>query len=178
MENNDTVAVVVHAAHPEGGGLFSVDPGLAVWTWVVFGLLLVVLRRYAWGPMMQTIRERERMMADTVEKARKTSEELAQIGKRQQEMLAATEEQARAIVESGRRAAETAARAIAERAAQEAEVSLERAKEQIHRERERAVEEFGTRAVDLVITASEKLLAEGLNDDAHRRVVERQLEAL
>jgi F-type H+-transporting ATPase subunit b len=177
MNAHDTTTTVSHGVSP-GGALFSFDPGLTIWTWVVFGLLYVVLRKYAWRPMMASVRERERVMAEAAENARRTKEQLDDIARRQQEILREAEEGARRIMVEGRRGADEAARVVARRASEEAESIAQQAREQIERERERAVDEIRKQAVDLVIAATQTLVESNLDDEAHRRIVQRRLEGL
>jgi|AGTN01.1.fsa_nt_gi F0F1-type ATP synthase, subunit b len=114
MNPHDTVTSTVQAEAPahNQGGLFSIDPGLAIWTWVVFALLFIVLRKYAWGPMMDSIKAREKLISDTVENARKTKDELENIAQRQKAMITEAEDQARKIIDEGRKAAEDVAKKL------------------------------------------------------------------
>ncbi len=176
MNPQDTIASV--ARHSSGIGLFSIDPGLAIWTWVIFGLLFIVLRKYAWAPMMESIKSRERLVSDTVENARKTKEELEKIAQRQQAMLLDAEEQARKIIDEGRRAAEEVARKVVDKARSDAQETLEDAREKIALEKENAIEQIKNQTVDLIINTSEKLIEESLNDQTHRKIVEKHLDNL
>ena len=177
MNTNDTLTVAV-SEPPAKHGLFSIEPGLAIWTWVVFGLLLIVLRRYAWKPMMESVKAREKMLADAVENARRTKEELENIARRQEEIIRQAEERAKEIVDSGRAKAEEAAAAIVQRARAEAEKHIEMAREQISIEKERAVADLKNKAVDMIIKTSEKLVETSLDEEKHRSNVRRWLERL
>jgi F-type H+-transporting ATPase subunit b len=177
MSALDTVAVVEHAT--QGGvGLFNIEPGLMIWTWVVFGLVFLILSKFAWKPMMESVKAREKVLADAVENARKTKEELEKIAQQQQEMLRATQEQSRQILEQGRKTADVAAKEIIEKAQKESHNVLERAREQIESEKQRAITEIREQAVDLVLKTSEKLIAEVLDQDKHRTIVRKHLEEL
>lgn len=175
---NDTTSIVEHASDAPGGGLFSIDPGLSIWTWVVFGLLFVILRKFAWKPMMESVEKREKMMAQAVEQAQKTKEELEHIAEKQAEMVREAREEARSIIENGRNAAQNTADRIQEKASAEAQQSLQLAREQIVLEKERALREIREQSVDLIISASEKLISGSLDDEAHRRLVEKNLKEL
>lgn len=173
----DTVAAVAQEASTQGG-LFSFDPGMVIWTWVIFGLLFVVLRKYAWGPLMESVQKREKMMSETVENARRTREELEKISERQKVMMREAEEQAAKLADQSRRQAEDAARRITERAMAQAEKSARSAREQIVHEKEKALGEIRGQTVDLIIRTSEKLIEKSLDDADHRRIVQRELEVL
>jgi F-type H+-transporting ATPase subunit b len=177
MNPLDTVAVVEHATQG-GGGLFNIDPGLMIWTWVVFGILFFILSKFAWKPMMESVKAREKVLADAVENAKKTKDELEKIALRQEEMLKATQEQSRQILEQGRKTADTAARDILEKAQKESHTLVERAREQIESEKQNALTEIREQAVDLVLKTSEKLIAEVLDQEKHRKIVRKHLEEL
>jgi F-type H+-transporting ATPase subunit b len=171
-----TTAVVGHDSANEGGGLFSIDPGLMIWTWVVFGLLLIVLRKFAWKPMMESVEKRETMMAQAVEQAQKTKEELDRIAQKQAEILREAQDEARKIISDGRVAAEATARRIDEEAQAHARKTIDSAREQLTQEKELALREIRQQSVDLIISASEQLIGDALNNEDHRRIVEKHLE--
>jgi F-type H+-transporting ATPase subunit b len=176
MNPLDTLAQVQHTA--SSGGLFDIDPGLSIWTWVVFGALFFILSKYAWKPMMESVKMREKVLSEAVENARRTKEELENIAKRQEQLLNETREQTRAMIEQGRKSADENAKAIVAHASKEASQVLERAREQIETEKQKALIEIRQQAVDLVIQTSEKLIVESLDDEKHRRIVNRHLEEM
>lgn len=179
MNEHETMATVGHEnGSSAGGGLFSIDPGLSIWTWVVFGILYVVLRKFAWKPMMDSVAQREKVLADAVEQAKQTKEELEQIAVKQEAVLKKARDEARKIIDEGRKAASASVETIREHAAEDARRTVEDAKKQIEFEKEQALREIRNSSVDLVIAASEKLMITSLDDDHHRRIVEKQLEKL
>jgi F-type H+-transporting ATPase subunit b len=179
MNGHETTATVGHEnGSSAAGGLFSIDPGLALWTWVVFGILFIVLRKFAWKPMMDSVAQREKVLADAVEQAKQTKEELEQIAVKQETVLRKARDEARKIIDEGRNAASASAETIRERAAEDARRTVDDAKKQIEYEKEQALREIRNSSVDLVIAASEKLMVTALDDDSHRRIVEKQLEEL
>jgi F-type H+-transporting ATPase subunit b len=180
MSTVDTVAMVEHAANSGGGGggLFDIDPGLTIWTWIVFGIVFFILSKFAWKPMMDSIQSREKVLTDAVENARKTKEELENIALRQEQILKETQEQSRLIMEQGRKAADATAREILERAQKESKLLMERAKEQIESEKQRAVTEIREQTVDLILQTTEKLISDVLDKDKHRMIIRKHLEDL
>ncbi|HOK04511.1 MAG TPA: F0F1 ATP synthase subunit B [Victivallales bacterium] len=163
----------------EGGGIFSFEPGLAVWTWVVFALLFFVLSKYAWRPMLEAVRRREQLLKDAVENARKTKEELEKISIRQGEMIKSAEENARKIMEEARSKAEQASKNIIEKAKIEAEDKLNQVVTQIERERNEALSEIKSKAADLATALSEKILKEKLSsEEKQREFIEKEIKNL
>ncbi len=177
MNPQDTTATVVHQSTPNGG-LFSIDPGLSIWTWVIFGLLFIILRKYAWTPMMNSIKARERLVADTIDNARKTREELEKIAEAQKAMIREAQNEASKIIQEGRKNAESTAQLVIDRARKEAQAALDDAKAKIATEKENALKQIKNQTIELVINTSEKLIEESLNDETHRKIVEKHLDNL
>lgn len=177
----DTTAVVEQghgSGSSAGSGLFSIDPGLMIWTWIIFGLLLIILRKFAWKPMMEAVEKREKLISDAVEQAQRTKDELAKIAESQQDMLKKATEEAQKIIDSGKASAEIVARSIHEKALADAKQSLENAREMIVGEKERALREIKEQSVDMIITASEKLIGSALDNEEHKRIVRKHLEEM
>jgi F-type H+-transporting ATPase subunit b len=175
----DTTAVLEHESGASAGsGLFSIDPGLSIWTWVVFAFLFIILRKYAWKPMMDSVEKREKFFSDAVEQANKTKEELEKIAQTQQKMLKKATEEAQIIINSGKADAESTAQTIHEKALTDAKLTLDQAREQIAGEKERVLREIKELSVDLIISASEKLIGATLDSEGHKRIVKKHLEEM
>ncbi len=172
-----SVAETPHGGASPGGGLFSIDPGLTVWTWVVFGLLFFILSRYAWRPMMEAVRKREQTLKDAVDNARRTKEELERISQRQHEMMSEAEDNAKKLMDETRANAEAASKAIMDKASQDAEKTIAAVKDEIERERQRTMSEIKAQAVEMVVSVSEKVLRRNLGDDAaQKEFIRKELE--
>src|SRR6266542_2176390 len=85
-------------------GLTDINVALVVWTTVTFALLIVVLGKFAWGPVLQMIETREKTIADAIESAKRerAEAELIEHARKESEELL---KQARATIEEERRAA-------------------------------------------------------------------------
>src|SRR5689334_17365763 len=77
--------------------LVQPDPGLFIWTIVVFLVLVWLLKRFAWKPMLAALEERRRVIAGAVEDARKAREELDRVQKDSAAILAQARVEAEAI---------------------------------------------------------------------------------
>lgn len=158
--------------------LTDVRPGLIFWTLVTFIILLFVLRRSAWGPILDLVNEREKQIADSIEaakKARKEAEDLIAKAK------AETEDALRNMAKQ-RSEAQAAMDAFKEQQLAEArkkgEEELANARRQIQEEKAKAIAEVKGVAVDLAIQAAEKLLSEKLDDAKHRQLAEQFIDQL
>src|SRR2546425_361768 len=70
-----------------GGGLLTVEGGLVIWTLVVFGLLLYILKRSAWPVLLQAVREREQRLERQLAEAAQAREEAARLLEQQKQAL-------------------------------------------------------------------------------------------
>src|SRR5690349_554526 len=120
-----------HGGEPAANNPFAGDIGNALWTLVIFGLVVVVLGKFAWGPLLKGLQAREEFIRELLEKAR-IERETAEIRLREyEERLASARAEATAIVEEGRRDADAVKRRIEEDAKREADKAIERAKREI-----------------------------------------------
>lgn len=159
-------------AQEAGGAVFSPHAGLVVWTWVVFLLLLFLLGKTAWKPLLRVLEQREKRIQDTLDEARSRSQEAARLLEEHKQILADSHRQAQEIVAQGRKAAERLKEELLDEARREQEQILARARDEIERERERAVEALRREAVDLSLAATARLLRREVDSAENRRLVE------
>ena len=164
---------------PEAGHSSSSQPNilepqapLAIWTVVVFGVLLAILAKFAWGPMMKSLHDREEHIEHTLLETEKARNEAERLMAENQKFLAKAAEQVRALLDEARRGAEETANAIIQKAQAEAEASRERAEREIGNAKDQALSEIFTRTTDLAVAVAGKVLARDLSEADHRRLVE------
>ncbi len=156
--------------------MLDINPGLIIWTTVTFVLLLLVLGKVAWKPLVQALQDREKSIGDALDKAeqaRKESERLLAENKRA--MAAANDETSR-ILKEGRELAEQMKNEIVVKAHTQAKAELERAKEEIQREKESALTEMRGEIAAMAIAAAEKLLDESLDTPKQKKMIDRVLQ--
>ncbi len=164
-------ATLLAADENGGGGLFSVDPGLSIWTIAVFLLVLWVLRRFAWGPILGALDAREAGIRGSIDDATAMRAEAAALLEEHRKQLADARRQAQEIVAEGRSAAERLGREIQDKARQEGDRIVERARAEIEREKDAALAEIRAESVELALAAASRLLRERLTDDKDRALV-------
>lgn len=163
------------AAQPN---ILEFKPSLALATVIVFGLLLLVLWKFAWGPLSKALADRERGQEETLraaEHARSESERLLAEHRVQMDHAA---EQVRALLDQARRSAEATSADIVRKAQAEAEASRDRARREIETARDQALSEIWSRTADLAVTVAGKVLARELDDAEQRRLVEVAMDEL
>ena len=159
-------------------GPLSVEPGLMIWTVVVFVALLLLLRKYAWPAILGAVEARERALEEQLADAERNRAEAARLLAEHQKLLAEGRTAAHGLLAEARAAAEKERALAMEKTRQEQEELLERAHRDINAERERAVTELRREAVDLSLAAASKLIGERLNSENDRRIVQEYLASL
>ena len=161
-----------------GGGLYDINTGLSVWTLIVFGILVFILGKYAWGPILGAVEAREKGIQSALDEAASRNDEAARLLAEHKEQLADARRQANELIAEGKAAGETVRKEIEEKARAEAQTMVERARAEIERERDAAIAELRKESVDLALAAATRLMQENLDQDKDRAIVERYLTEL
>lgn len=161
-----------------GGGLFAVDFGLSIWTIVVFLVVLVILGKYAWGPILKALDSREEGIRSAIDEATEQRNEAATLLEEHKRQLADARRQAQEILAEGREAGQRLRGEIEAKAREESERMLERARGEIQREREQAIEALRRESVDLALAAASTVLRRELDDASDRALVEEYIDTL
>ena len=158
-----------------GGGLYDINTGLSFWTLVVFGILVFLLGKYAWGPILGAVEAREQGIQSALDQAAQRNDEAAKILAEHKEQLADARRQANELIAEGKAAGETVRKEVEEKARAEGQAIVERARAEIERERDLALEALRKESVDLALAAASRLMQENLDQAKDRQLVERYL---
>jgi F-type H+-transporting ATPase subunit b len=167
------------ASEAEGSGSpFSLEPGLIVWTWIVFIALFLVLRRWAWPALVRATEERERRIQKQVEEAERLNAEARRLLDEHKALVAGARAEAQDIVARAKTVAQKERDALLAKGHEEQERLLERARREIAEERDKAVQALRREAVELSIAAASRVVAANLDSEANRRLVTEYLAGL
>jgi len=161
-----------------GGGLFDINAGLSVWTLVVFFGLLLILSKYAWGPILAAVDAREKGIKGALDEAAERNAEAADLLEQHRAQLADARRQANELIAEGKAAGEKVRKDIEEKARSEGQAIVERARAEIERERDEALEVLRKESVDLALAAASRLMVENFDQAKDRELVERYLAEL
>jgi F-type H+-transporting ATPase subunit b len=171
------VVALIQQEHASRGPL-DVEPGLMIWTVVVFVALLLILRKFAWPALLGAVEARERALEEQLAEAERNRAEAARLLAQHEKLIAEGRASAQALLAEARAAAEKERALAMEKTRQEQEELLERARRDIAAERDRAVADLRREAVDLSLAAASKLMGERLNSENDRRIVQEYLSNL
>ncbi|MGE0439117.1 MAG: F0F1 ATP synthase subunit B [Gemmatimonadales bacterium] len=162
---------VMLAEGGEGGGPFAVNPGLILWTWLVFLLFLFFFRKTFWVTIVSRAEEREKAIAAQLAEAERMNTEARTLLEEQKKASAEARSSAQSLLAEAKSAAEKERAAGIEKAKQEQEAMLDRARRDIAAEKEKAVADLRREAVELAIGAATKVVGQRLDGDADRKIV-------
>ncbi len=151
---------------------------LGFWAFVSFGLLLMVLRKFALPQVVALLEERERKIKESLDQAERIKNESQQLMVEYEAKLRAAQQEAHGLIEASRARAQEVLEEAERRAAAEGQRIVAEARTEIERERLQAVRDIRTAAVDLTISASEKVLQRALTAGDHRRMIEQAIDEL
>ena len=158
--------------------LFSVNLGTTVWTAIVFLMLLGILWRFAWGPILGQVEAREKGIQASLDEAASLNADAARLLEEHRGQLADARRQANELMAEGKTAGETLRKEIETNARDEAQAIIERARIEIERERDLALDALRRESVELALAAASRLIRENLDTAKDRRLVERYLSEL
>jgi len=168
------VAAAPVAASEGGGGSSLIEPniGTIFWTLVTFVILVFLLGRYAWKPLLGALQERERSIQEAIDQARGDREQAEKLVEEQRQLLDQARRERAEAVAAGQRDAEKVKAEILEEAKKQREKLLSQTQAQVEAGMRQARSELRGIAADLALRAAEKLLATNLDDASQRKLVE------
>jgi len=174
------LALLQEAAHEAagGGGPFSINPGLIIWTLVVFGILLFVLWRWGFPALVKSVEERERRIQKQLEDAEKANAEAQRLLEEHRKQIAAARNEAQEILAKAKTVAQKEREALLAKAREEYDALLSRARKDIDAEKEKAILALRREAVELSIAAASRVIEANLDTEANRKLVADFLETL
>jgi len=160
------------------GGITDINVGLTIWTGITFLILLWVLRRFAWGPIVRTLNEREQTIREAIEAARREREQAEKLLSQQKEGLARAQREAAELAAQNQQEVEALRQELTARARKEAEGLLADARRQIGEEVAKARADLKGEVVDLAISAAAQLIKANLDEESQRALVEEYISQL
>jgi F-type H+-transporting ATPase subunit b len=165
----------------EGGGAsspFAGDIGNALWTVVIFGLVLFVLGKFAWGPILKALQSREAFIRESLEKAQADRLEAEARLKEYLDKINNARAEATAIVDEGRRDAEAVKHRLEEDARAESEKIIARGKHEIELATATAVKELYTTSAKLATELAGRILEREIKPQDHERLIAQAIDEL
>jgi F-type H+-transporting ATPase subunit b len=169
------ITLAVIASEGGNGGLLDVNPGLMIWTVVTFIVLLFILKKVAWKPILAALDKRENDIKEALEQAEKAKEEAKQILEANQANLAKAEEESKKIIEQSRAYAETLKEQMISDSKEAAKKIVDDASSEIQRKKDAAFEELKGQIAEIAVGAAEKIIKDSLDVQKSKQVIDKYL---
>lgn len=148
--------------------------GLIIWMTIAFAILLWILAKFAWKPIMKGLKEREDSIDEALNAANKAKEEMKELEFSNEQLLKEAKEERDVILRDARKVKESIIEEARKKANVEANRIVENAKESIQFEKMAAITEMKNELASLSIEIAEKILKEELSaKDKHKKLIER-----
>ena len=149
----------------------TVDPDLAVFTAIIFLLLLAVLWKFAWAPISEALDRREQGIADNIAAAEATHEEAKSLLAGYEAKLAGTADQVREMLEEARRDGEHTKSQIVAEAKAAAEAEKDRALRDVRNAKESALKEIGETSANFAVELAAKIVEREVSEKDHADLI-------
>ncbi|MEI6948016.1 F0F1 ATP synthase subunit B [Paraflavisolibacter sp. H34] len=137
--------------------------GLIFWTLVAFIIVLIVLRKFAWKPILASLGERERTIADSLESAKRVKAEMAQLKSENEELMAKAREERSVMLKEARETKDRIVNEAKEQAKAEASKIIAEAQQAIQAQKMAALTDVKNQVGQLAIEVTEKILRKQLS---------------
>ena len=151
--------------------MVEVHGGLLFWSVVTFLLLLVILKKVAWGPIISALEQRENDIKDALNAAEEAKKEAEKVSNDYEQSIKEAQKQSQQIIADSKEAAEKVKAKIENNASKKAESMINDAKIQINAEKENAINEIKAIAIDLSIEAASKVVEKNIDNEDNRKLV-------
>ena len=151
--------------------LLTPDSGLLFWMILSFGIVLVILSKYGFPVIVKAIEDRKAYIEGSLETARKANEQLANIQKEGERILAEAKEKQKAILKQAMAEKENIIEEAREKAAATANLQLQEATRRIREEKEKAIREVRAEITDLSIAIAEKVMEDKIGKDKSQEAI-------
>ena len=158
--------------------LVTPDPGLFIWTIITFLVLVALLAKFAWRPLLEALERREKLIARAIDDAEKARADLERVQQDAAKILAEARVEGEAIVGRSRAAADRLGEELRQKASAEAAGILKKAEREIQLETTRAIEQVRREAVELSVAIASKILHRNVSAEDNRTLIEDSLRQL
>jgi F-type H+-transporting ATPase subunit b len=152
--------------------LVQPDPGLYIWTIATFLVLVALLAKFAWRPLLEALERRQDAIRKSLEDAQKAKQELERLHVESQRILAVARTEADQILSNTRSDANRFREELKQKAQVEAAGIVKNAERQIELETARALQQIRKEAVDISVAIASKLLARNVSKEDNERLIE------
>jgi F-type H+-transporting ATPase subunit b len=158
--------------------LVQPDPGLFIWTIVTFLVLLALLAKFAWKPLLEALESRQERIRKSLEDADRARQELERLQQESAKIMQQARIEAESIVTQTRTDAERLREELKQKAKEEADNILRNAQQQIQLQTRQAIQQIRHEVADLAVLLASKLLERNLAKEDNARLIDDTLKQI
>ncbi len=143
--------------------------GLLFWTTLVFLILMFVLAKYAWKPILNAVKEREDSINESLEAAEKAKEEMTKLASKNENLLAEAKIERDALLKEAREIKDGIVSSAKNAAKEEADKIVQAAHAAIEAQKAGAIAEMKSEIAILSISIAEKIIRKELSNDEQQK---------
>jgi F-type H+-transporting ATPase subunit b len=156
--------------------LLQPDPGLFIWTILTVLVLVALLAKFAWRPLLTALESRQQQIRQSLDDAQRAKQELDRLQQESAQIVRAARAEAESVIASSRADGERLRNEMREKARAEADGIIKNAERQIQLETSRALQQIRHEVVDLSVMIASKLIQRNLTKEDNERLIEEALE--
>jgi F-type H+-transporting ATPase subunit b len=164
-------AIPLRAAEEAPLSPFAGNVGNALWTLIIFLIVVVILGKFAWGPVLSLLKQREDFIHKSLSDAKHDRDQAEARLKEYGARLQSAQAEAVSIIEDARRDAERLRQELRERAKSEADTMIKNAERQIDLQTTRALQQIRQEAVELSVTIASKILQRNISKEDNEKLI-------
>ena len=158
--------------------LVQVDPGLFIWTILTFLVLLALLAKFAWKPLLLALESRQESIRKSLDDADQAKNELLRLQHESTEIIQNARFNAESIIAQSRSDAERVREDLKQKAKEEAEAILRNAQQQIQLQTRQALQEIRHEVADMAVMIASKVLERNVSKEDNDRLIAEALEQM
>ncbi len=151
--------------------LVQPDPGLFIWTVLTFLVLLTLLAKFAWRPLLEALEVRQQGIRKALDDAQAAKQELERLEQESAQIIRKARAEAEALMTQTRADADRLREEMRQKAKAEAEGIMRNAERQIQLETGRAIQQIRAEAVDLSVSIASKILQRNITKEDNERLI-------
>jgi len=175
---DEITAEVVNSKEVHEQGYLSPDAKMVGFTWLTFFLLLAILYKFAFKPILAALDDREEAIRKSVTEAERIKQEFEEIAEKRNEILKQSQYEAKKIIDDARKAAVEAGKNITHKARQESQILLENAKREIDEEKNNAQAQLKEQSIRIAVNLAAQIIEENLDEEKNTNLINRLIKKI
>ena len=152
-------------------GFVTPDYGTIFWMLIIFGIVLIILKKFAWGPILKALKDREKSISDALNSAEKARKDVAGLKASNDQIVAEARKEKDLILKEARDIKDKIIAEAKNQANAEAQKSIENAKQQINAEKAAAINDIKKQVAELSVMIAEKVINKELENSKDQQTL-------